>query len=287
MLRLLAGVAVRLVARLLNRTLRYQYQPGWAHAQFQDLRHILEVGVVRPRDWNGRGSRGHARTISQSTPIPARASTIKRSRQIVLSRHMALLDKYRQYIIAFMPIAQGKIYQDEYGDEIWEGAEREIERIIDDKVFKRENIRDRDEFYSFEFLSRCEPAFGSEYSDCWIFDELYDRLKAYHQTRLHSFGGSGRDGPRQNVRYRVRAMAPRFDQTSWHSRCQTHQAHRRSGRGHHRATGTNDRDPSKVLSAIGGQCRGSRGACRKDPLCGGRGVGRYKFNIHPVSQGAC
>jgi restriction system protein len=102
-----------------------------------------------------------------------------------------LLDKYGQYISTFLPIAHGKIYQDEYGDEIWEGADREINKIVDDKVFKRENIRDRDEFYSFESLSRCEPAFGSEYSDCWIFDELKDRLKVYHQTRLHTLAAAG------------------------------------------------------------------------------------------------
>jgi len=93
------------------------------------------------------------------------------------------MGKYGQLITTFLAVANGKIYQDEYGDEIWDGAKREIERLIDGKVFKAENIRDRGEFYSFEFLSRCEPNLAGEYSDCWLYDELYDRLKAYHKKR--------------------------------------------------------------------------------------------------------
>ncbi len=194
MSRLLAWFAVRLVARLLNRTLRYQYQPGWAPDQFQDLRTSWRSeSYARERERQGQ-PRPHENDLTVYAH-PGEGEHIKRSRQIVLSRHTALLDKYRQYIIAFVPIAQGKIYQDEYGDEIWKGAEAEIERIIDDKVFKRENIRDRDEFYSFEFLSRCEPAFGSEYSDCWMFDELKDRLKAYHQTRMQALAEAGEMDP--------------------------------------------------------------------------------------------
>jgi len=191
-LRLVAGIAARLAARLFNAAQWYQYQPKLARAQFQDLR-----ASWRSESYTREKERqGQRRPRENDLTVYARADEgeqIKRSRQIVLSRHTALMDKYRQYISTFVPLAHGKIYQDEYGDEIWAGAEREIERIIDDKVFKRENIRDRDEFYSFEFLSRCEPAFESEYSDCWIFDELKDRLKVYHQTHLRTLAAGGID----------------------------------------------------------------------------------------------
>ena len=189
-LRLLAGAAARLVARLLNRPPWYRYRPRSARAQFQDLQ-ASWTSESHARERERQGQRRPRENDLTVYARPGDGEEIKRSRQIVLSRHTALLDKYRQYVGAFVPIAHGKIYLDEYGDEIWGGAEREIEKIIDDKVFKRENIRDRDEFYSFEFLSRCEPAFGSEYSDCWIFDELKDRLKVYHQSRLRALAAAG------------------------------------------------------------------------------------------------
>jgi hypothetical protein len=184
--RMLRTIAARLVSGLSKASPWYQYQPKAARAQFQELwsswkleSHTCQMerqGKIRPResdlpDPSGSGGGEH----------------IKRSRQSVLLRHTTLLDKYPQYISTVMTIANGKIYQDEYGDEIWERAEREIKKIIVCKIFNREyGIREQEKFHSVEFLSRCEPGFGSEFSERWIFDELRDRLKAYHQTRLHS-----------------------------------------------------------------------------------------------------
>lgn len=188
MLRLLADAVGRLFAR--NRPPKYQYQPKLACACFRDL----HASWRSESEYREKGRQGQRRPRENDLTVyacPGEDEQIKRSRQIVLSRHTALLDKYEQYLSAFLSIAHGRIYQDEYGDEIWEQAKKEIEKIIDDKIFKQENIRDREEFYSFEFLSRCEPYFESEYSDCWIFDELYDRLKAYHETRLQALTTAG------------------------------------------------------------------------------------------------
>lgn len=190
MFRELGGIAARLAASILNGRPCYEYQPKAANAHFRDL-YASWRAESSAREMERKGQRRPRENDLTVYAHPGEGEQIKRSRQIVLSRHSALLDKYEHYINTFMPLAHGKIYQDEYGDLVWDGAEQEIDRIIDSKVFKGENIRDRDEFYSFEFLSRCEPVFGSEYSDCWIVDELYDRLKAYHEARMRTLAAAG------------------------------------------------------------------------------------------------
>ncbi len=72
-LRLLAEGAARLVAILLHGPLWFQYQPKLARAQFQDLRTSWRSESYA-RVGERQGSYGHARTISQSMHIPARAN---------------------------------------------------------------------------------------------------------------------------------------------------------------------------------------------------------------------
>lgn len=198
--RWLADCALDLAAAVLDRRLKRRYQPRVAEAEAEELLTSWRA------ESHGREMerQGQARLRENDLSVYAVADGgehLTRSRLSVLSRHSALLNKYGHYISAFMPVAHGKIYEDEYGDDIWVGAEKEIEKLINSKVFKSENIGIRDEFYSFEFLSRCEPAFGSEYSDCWLFDELYDRLKVYHEARMAALAGGENIGNMSGIEF--------------------------------------------------------------------------------------
>ena len=175
----------QMIATMLQRPIPYGYQPKLSEVQFDTLRAswVLES---RTRESERQGQPRPNENDSRIYAQLKNDTMLAHSRQAVQARHSALLDKYDRHITALMALANGKIYQDEYGDEIWDNAEREIDRVIDGKLFKGENIRDRDEFYSFEFLSRCEPAFSAEYSDCWIYDELCSRLRSYHRARIEA-----------------------------------------------------------------------------------------------------
>src|ERR1039457_4885351 len=82
-------------------------------------------------------------------------------------------------------ILRGRLFVVEYGDEVWKGADKDIENLIDSIMFKDE-LADIDD-YSIEFLVRCDPAYPMAFSRNWFSDELLDRLVAYHrQQAAHS-----------------------------------------------------------------------------------------------------
>jgi len=181
--RALGAALARAIGRLFQAQPRYRYEPRKAREGFQDLLRswTLECGT---REAERRGEPRPRENNFTVYARPEERKQMRRSRQVVLARHQQLLGKYQHHFDTFLRVAATKIYRDEYGDEIWKNAEKEIDRLIDDKLFKNEGIRDRKEFYSFEFLCRCEPAFSGEYADCWLFDELKDRVAAYHQIRM-------------------------------------------------------------------------------------------------------
>jgi len=106
---------------------------------------------------------------------------LSQSRTAVWARHTALLDKHQLYVDIMLRTANGKVLTDEYGDEVWKGADKDIDTVID-KIMAKEEEADIGE-YSIEFLVRCDPAYRTAYSVNWLFDELLERLLTYHQQQ--------------------------------------------------------------------------------------------------------
>jgi hypothetical protein len=106
---------------------------------------------------------------------------LSQSRSVVWARHTALLDKYQLYVDIMLRTGHGKIFEDEYGDEVWKGADKDIENLIDSIMFKDE-LADIDD-YSIEFLIRCDPAYPMAFSRNWFSEELLDRLIVYHRQQ--------------------------------------------------------------------------------------------------------
>jgi hypothetical protein len=171
-----------LIATLLKRPITFSYRPKNAAMQFSSLS-ASWIAESRARELERQGQK-RPRENNLTVYAQPHDEVMKRSRLSVEARHRALLERHSRYVQTLVAVANGRIRRDEYGDEIWDAAKDEIDKVIDSKLFGSENIIGRGEFYSFEFLSRCEPHYATEYSDCWIFDELYDRLKSYHQQRL-------------------------------------------------------------------------------------------------------
>lgn len=110
--------------------------------------------------------------------------SMSESRHAVWNRHRALLEKYRTYVDVMLRSANAKVFVDEYGDETWKGADRDIDAVVE-KIIDKEESAEIGE-YSIEFLTRCGSAFQSAYAESWLWDELFDQLLRYHQDHKTS-----------------------------------------------------------------------------------------------------
>jgi hypothetical protein len=164
--RLAASGLWALAARLFGRTARYRYDLRGCQTLYGDLHYSWKQESL------AREEEEQAEVRKQENERPPGTSTGERevltqSRAVVWARHTALLDKYQLYVDIMLRIAHGKVLEDEYGDEVWKGADKDIDTVID----------------KIQFLVRCDPEYRAAYSTSWFFDELFDRLMTYHQRQ--------------------------------------------------------------------------------------------------------
>ena len=176
--RLAASGLRAFLARLFVRTGRYRYDLRACQSIYGDLHFSWKQESLAREEEEQTEVREQENERKPGTHTGEREA-LGQSRAIVWARHTALFDKYQLYVDIMLRTANGRIFVDEYGDEVWRGADKDIETVID-KIEIKEEEADIDE-YSIEFLVRCGPAYPTAYSRNWLVDELLDRLLTYHQ----------------------------------------------------------------------------------------------------------
>jgi len=178
--RLAASGLWALLTRLFGQTPRYRYDLRACQSIYWDLHYSWkQESLAREEEEQAdiRGEENERKPDSHTGECEA----LSQSRKTVWSRHTGLLDKYQLYVDIMLRTANGRILQDEYGDEVWKGADKDIDTVIDKISAKEDGAEIND--YSLEFLVRCDPAHPDAYSENWLFDELLDRLVAYHNDQ--------------------------------------------------------------------------------------------------------
>ncbi len=169
-----------LLARLFGRTALYRYDLHACRTLYSDL-HFSWQRESLAREEEERTEIREQENERKPGAYAGDCEALSQSRAMVWDRHTALLDKYKLYVDIMLRTANGRIFADEYGDEVWRGADKDIETLID-TIGLKEDDADVDE-YSMEFLVRCGPAYPTAYSRDWLADQLLDLLLRYHQQQ--------------------------------------------------------------------------------------------------------
>ena len=157
------GLLVRLLRWRKHRRIRDEYLELAESWSLQCSRRIRdEAGEIQP---------------DKGISLEPSGSALRTSRELVVERHKHLLNSHAERVKTFMNKAERAVQVDEYGDEVRDFVEEEIDKFIY-KILEKENS-DPELDYSIEFLARCYPEMTSCYSYWWLHDELHQRFVAH------------------------------------------------------------------------------------------------------------